>query len=311
MFSLELRKLIPAPPGLSTALTDASYLYASLKFEEIQKNDEQFFAAKQKYRDCTECKALLRLCDDIFKQKIRVLACIAELFKLLQQEGTSKLELQKEINDMRAENLIQSEQTGQNKKFKNLVGELKKKDKQIQELSSENQELNKNRIQTQRILSQMQMDIENKATIIKTLAKTIDNEKIKENCCNKCLEKDAEIAHKSESIRELTERCQILTSKFAENIKVLSEKSADSERLMTIKESLGLIPEINGRELRISIHKKICEIETDFIELIPNPDNFEIIKMKYLQLPYLLKPIFDLTKQYEKSLAEFNKILSS
>jgi hypothetical protein len=76
-----------------------------------------------------------------------------------------------------------------------------------------------------------------------------------------------------------------------------------------MQELVKKIPDKNGRELRISIHKQICEIETDFIELTANQENFERIKAKYLKLPYLLKPIFDLTKQYEKSVFEFKKIL--
>lgn len=296
MFSLELRKLTPAPPGVSAALTEATYLFSALKVGEVQKNDEEFLACKEKFRECPDCKQLVLLCGEIFTQKLRVIACLSEMFKLLQKESFQNLELQQEL-----ESLKKDMGEEKNSKLKNAVVESKKKDKQIQELLLEIKDLNTNRVYSQHLMGQMQMDIENKNKILKNLPKNSENPS---RPCEKCIEKD-------KAIKEMTYHCQVLTTKLAENIKLLSDRPSDLEKNNLLQALLNAIPEINGRELRISIHKKIIEIETDFNELPANPDNFEIIKMKYLQLPYLLKPIFDLTKQYEKSMVEFGKVLNS
>ena len=304
MFSLELRNLTPPPPGISSSLTDASYLFSALNMDEIEKIDDEFYNSKQIYRECNDCKKLLKLCDDIFKQKVRAIACLSEVFSLLQQEIHRNLISSIEKNDKN-----QSENTGANKKITNMTSDIKKKNEELQELLYENRELNINRIYTQRLLNQMQQDIEVKANNIKKLEKLVENNNNQTDLCIKCKEKDHELRIKTENAKELNDQLEGLAIKLAESIKIISDKSYDLQKISSIQEVLTSMPEINGRELRISIHKKICEIETDFIELSANQENFEIIKMKYLQLPYLLKPIFDLTKQYEKSLMEFNKIL--
>ena len=58
--------------------------------------------------------------------------------------------------------------------------------------------------------------------------------------------------------------------------------------------------EQTGRELRSAVHKKICEVEADFMDLGFQDDRIKIIMEKFLELPYLLKPLFDLLKEYEK-----------
>jgi hypothetical protein len=58
--------------------------------------------------------------------------------------------------------------------------------------------------------------------------------------------------------------------------------------------------EATGRELRSAVHKKICEIEADFLDLSLQDDKVKMIMEKFLELPYLLKPLFDLLKDYEK-----------
>ena len=58
--------------------------------------------------------------------------------------------------------------------------------------------------------------------------------------------------------------------------------------------------EQNGRELRSAVHRKICEIEADFLDLGLQDEKVKIIMDKFLELPYLLKPLFDLLKDYEK-----------
>ena len=70
-----------------------------------------------------------------------------------------------------------------------------------------------------------------------------------------------------------------------------------------------------GRELRSAVHKKIIEVEAEFMDLdsiiksLPELTRAETgvliekaktITEKFLELPYLLKPLFDLLKEYEK-----------
>ena len=92
---------------------------------------------------------------------------------------------------------------------------------------------------------------------------------------------------------------------------MLSIKCQESnEKTVNLTQFIKQIPEFNGREIRMMIHKKIIDVETDFNELAASQENFEIIKGKYLELPYLLKPMFDMTKQYEKSINELKKLLN-
>lgn len=58
--------------------------------------------------------------------------------------------------------------------------------------------------------------------------------------------------------------------------------------------------EQTGRELRSAVHKKICEVEADFMDLGFQDEKVKKIMEKFLELPYLLKPLFDLLKEYEK-----------
>ena len=265
MFSLDLRNITAPPPGLSISLTDSSYVFSSLQIEDIEKTDKEFQKLKQDYKNCSSCQNLLKICDEIYKQKIRALSCLAEMFQIIQKESHSKLLLEKEIKELKSENFAFNEKN--NKKHK-TAEELREKNKIIEDLISENRELNKNRILTQRIISDMQKEI-------------LQKSKNFEENCKVCAEKSQKFVNSS-----------------------ISEK-----KILEMQELVKKIPDKNGRELRISIHKQICEIETDFIELTANQENFERIKAKYLKLPYLLKPIFDLTKQYEKSVFEFKKIL--
>ena len=58
--------------------------------------------------------------------------------------------------------------------------------------------------------------------------------------------------------------------------------------------------EQTGRELRSAVHKKICEVEADFMDLGFQDERVKKIMEKFLELPYLLKPLFDLLKEYER-----------
>ena len=70
-----------------------------------------------------------------------------------------------------------------------------------------------------------------------------------------------------------------------------------------------------GRELRSAVHKKIIEVEAEFMDMesiiksLPELIRSETealvgktktITEKFLELPYLIKPLFDLLKEYEK-----------
>jgi hypothetical protein len=301
MFSLELKNITQPPPGLSTTLADSAYIFTAIRLDEIEKADKAFIAIKQKPTTCGECKELIKICDEIFKQKLRAVACLAESFKLIQHENSIQLDMQREINSLKVANSLFEDKFSSIKSLTELASEIKNKDKQIQDLVSENRELSLNRIFTQKIVTELENNIGNKLIEIKRLEQQAKELTQKFKLC-KCVSVSQETPKKPDQLKE-TEL------KTSDDTKIISELLKEKKKKESLQEFLHAIPEINGRELRISIHKKICEIETDFIELAANQENFEIIKVKYLQLPYLLKPIFDLTKQYEKSIIEFKKIL--
>lgn len=293
MFSLELSKTLPPPPGFSISIADASYLFSSLAVSEFQKTDEEFLKFKEKMNECSKCSVLVKICDKMFAHKQKALACLLDTFNIIQRETVLRLKTVSELEELKNSKNADGDLAGPYKKIKALGVELKKKDKILSDLMLENRELTKNRINVEKLLIQMQKDAVAKADIIKKLEK-----------CEKCEEK-------GQTVKEMELSIQFLTMKVNEGSKVTVEQEVVAQKLMGVAEVLNFIPDVNGRDLRMSIHRKICEIETDFIELAPNHDSFETIKAKYLQLPYLLKPIFDLTKQYEKYLVELKKIIYS
>lgn len=56
----------------------------------------------------------------------------------------------------------------------------------------------------------------------------------------------------------------------------------------------------SGRELRQKVHLQVVKIEEMMNEMQGILPGIEPLREQYLQLPYLLKPIFDLLKNYEK-----------
>lgn len=50
----------------------------------------------------------------------------------------------------------------------------------------------------------------------------------------------------------------------------------------------------------MSVHKKFIEVEQDFNQLNISSDHLDSVKQKFLELPYMLRPIFDLMKDYEQ-----------
>lgn len=298
MFSLELNKTVPPPPGISGSVAEASSLFSSLAVSEFQKTDEEFMKIKEKVNECSKCSVLVRVCDKMFAHKQKTLVCLLDTFNIIQKESVLRLRTQGELDELRNLKGLNEELSGPYKKIKALNVELKKKEKILSDLMLENRELTKNRINVEKLLIQMQKDVIAKAETIKKMEK-----------CEKCEEKDEEIRSKGKNIKELQESIQFLTVKLSENFKLGAEHEMALQKIENFAFVLNFIPEVNGRDLRMSIHRKICEIETDFIELAPNVESFETIKEKYLQLPYLLKPIFDLTKQYEKTLVELKKII--
>jgi hypothetical protein len=212
--------------------------------------------------------------------------------------------MEKELDDVKNEKNVTEELAGPYRKIRALLVEVKKKEKIISDLLMENKELTKNRIYLEKLVSQVQKELILKGEALADLER-------KEKVCIECLEKDVEIKAKAQSIGELQETVQGFSVKVNEVYRVAAEKEILTQKVLAFAEILSILPEVNGRELRMSIHRQICEIETDFIELPPTQQNFENLKEKFLQLPYLLKPIFDLTKQFEKTIVELKKIMFS
>ncbi|CAG9313330.1 unnamed protein product [Blepharisma stoltei] len=76
-----------------------------------------------------------------------------------------------------------------------------------------------------------------------------------------------------------------------------------SQTCVFAKEALELKPTIKGRpgrEMRMSVHKQVIEIEQALNDLTSLTSEVQEIKRMFLELPYLLKPMFDLMKEYEQ-----------
>lgn len=312
MVSLELRKITPPPPGLSAQVTDALSLFSSLGISEISQTDLELTEYRKKILECADCKKLFRLCEKILTQKHKVLACMIEMCELVQKEYRLRITAENELEDLKNDPSLNSDMSLSSMRIGGLDCDSRVKDKKIAELLKENTELNVNRIHTEKIMNNLSEDYQRKVHQISILENEIKELKSKpSSSCSECIEKDKENKIQALHIQDLQKNIGFLNTKIVETNKLYSEKVSELQKLGIFSELLELIPEGNGRDLRISIHKKICEIETDFIELTPNVESFDIIKAKYLQLPYLLKPIFDLTKQYEKSLQDIKKLLYS
>ncbi|OMJ91098.1 hypothetical protein SteCoe_6463 [Stentor coeruleus] len=312
MVSLELRKITPSPPGLSAQVTDALSIFSSLGISEISQTDLELTEFRKKNLDCTDCKKLFRLCEKILTQKHKVLACMIEMCELIQKEYCMRITTENELENLKNNPSLNSDMSLSSMRFGGLDNDSKIKDKKISELLEENKRLNISRIYNQKLICNLEKDNQNKLHQISILEKKIKDLELRPlSSCTECIEKDKENKNLAGHIQDLQKNIGFLNVKIVETNKLYSEKVNELQKLEIFNELLELIPEGNGRELRISIHKKICEIETDFIELTPNEESFDVIKAKYLQLPYLLKPIFDLTKQYEKSLQDIKKLLYS
>ena len=304
MFSLELRNTLPPPPGLSPSIADTTYLFSSLSMQDLSNTDLEYLKAKETPPECLVCSSLLKLCDKLFTSKQKVLACLVDTFNLVQKESICRVKIEKERDDARNEKNVTEELAGPYRKIRALLVEVKKKEKIVSDLLMENKELTRNRIFLEKLVSQVQKELIAKNEALADLEK-------KERVCLECIEKDGEVKAKALTVLELQEAVQGFSAKMNEVYRVAAEKEILTQKVLAFAEILSILPEVNGRELRMSIHRQICEIETDFIELPPTQQNFENLKDKFLQLPYLLKPIFDLTKQFEKTIVELRKIIFS
>lgn len=91
--------------------------------------------------------------------------------------------------------------------------------------------------------------------------------------------------------------CQTLTSKLA----AVSDQLATSQDYIR-KKALGgeqtCLYEVKGREMRTAVHRQVVLVE----ELLPSAQS-QTLTEEFLKLPYLLKPLFDLLRDYERLLA--------
>lgn len=104
--------------------------------------------------------------------------------------------------------------------------------------------------------------------------------------------------------RQSLERWWNCRSDFAQESDWIREgQQLIAQTCSSAKEALDLKPVIKGRpgrDLRMTVHKQVIEIEQAFNEIGQTTPVIQDIKLKFLELPYLLKPIFDLMKEYEQ-----------
>jgi len=84
---------------------------------------------------------------------------------------------------------------------------------------------------------------------------------------------------------------------FKEGQLAVHQIRSDITKALTVK---PLVKGRPGREIRMSVHKKFIEIEQDFNSLPFSTEPLEVIKRKFLELPYMLRPLFDIMKDYEQ-----------
>jgi len=104
--------------------------------------------------------------------------------------------------------------------------------------------------------------------------------------------------------REILEKWWNQRSNFPQESEWIKEgQQIISQACAFAKDTLEVKPMIKGRpgrELRMSVHKQVIEIEQAFNNVSSISPEIEEIKRMFLELPYLLKPIFDLMKEYEQ-----------
>lgn len=300
---------------------------------------------------------LEEICKSYSKHRSRLLNSFFEIYLNLQEESKKSRDLHSKYQKLQQEiddNLGGLTDRKVNNKIKSLKNEIKHKINQVNELTEKiravesvseykkkfeaNESISKELIEKDKLIMSMQQIIKDKLpginistgsnckecikrlneieflnlelSKVKETARTTKKESIYKDIKNPLVKSMVEIQNRIEAWwenkqeiftvawkREGEELVQSLVSRVA----IMAESTVDQP----------------GRDLRSAVHKKIIEVEAEFLDLethfknLSDPcktdrsvldiiDKVKYITEKFLELPYLLKPLFDLLKDYEK-----------
>ena len=296
---------------------------------------------------------LEEICKSFCKHRTRLLNSFFEIYLSLQEEckksrdiHTKFQKLQQEID----ENIGGLTDRKVNSKIKSLKNEIKHKSNQINELIEKLKSFEvvsefKKKVESE---ASFVKELVEKDKLIMSLQQII-KEKIPGVSipggltCKDCAKKSSEIESLSSELVKLKEspskagkvqkdvKNPIVKSmvEIQERITTWWENKQDFHSPVWKREGEDLVLSLEsrvslmanaavdqpGRELRSAVHKKIIEVEAEFMDLdsiiksLPELTRTETglliekaktITEKFLELPYLLKPLFDLLKEYEK-----------
>lgn len=300
---------------------------------------------------------LEEICKSYSKHRSRLLNSFFEIYLNLQEESKKSRDLHSKYQKLQQEiddNLGGLTDRKVNNKIKSLKNEIKHKSNQVIELTEKLKAIESvngfnKKLEAGENLSR---EINEKDKLIMTMQQII-KEKMPGTVipagvsCRDCLKKSAEIenlnfelnrtreatsSNKKEKIIKDVKNPLVKTMvEIQDRIRTWWENKQDfpsqawkregEELVLSLESRVAIMAESTveqpGRDLRSAVHKKIIEVEADFLDIETHFKNFtdaymndsnvmvvvEKVKQiteKFLELPYLLKPLFDLLKDYEK-----------
>lgn len=296
---------------------------------------------------------LEEICKSFCKHRTRLLNSFFEIYLSLQEECKKSRDIQSKYQKLQQEideNIGGLTERKVNSKIKSLKNEIKHKSNQINELVEKLKtfELVSDFKKKLELDSTTAKDLIEKDKLIMSLQQII-KEKIpglplpSSLTCKDCAKKSSEIENLASELQKLREspakaskvqkdfKNPIVKSmvEIQERITTWWENKQDFHSPVWKREGEDLVLSLEsrvslmanaavdqpGRELRSAVHKKIIEVEAEFMDLdsiiksLPELTRAETgvliekaktITEKFLELPYLLKPLFDLLKEYEK-----------
>lgn len=297
---------------------------------------------------------LEEICKSFAKHRTRLLNSFFDVYLSLQEECKKSRDIQIKFQKLQQEideNIGGLTERKVNSKIKSLKNEIKHKSNQISELVDKVKSLEvvnefKKKVESEAGVGRELME---KDKVIMALQQVI-REKIPGIClpgagveCKECLRKNLEIDGLALELGKMRES-SVKTGKMQKDIKnpVVKSMVEIQERItawwenkqdfhspvwkregedlvLSLESRVSLMANAAidqpGRDLRSAVHKKIIEVEAEFMDLdsiiksLPELIRSETealvgktktITEKFLELPYLLKPLFDLLKEYEK-----------
>jgi gas vesicle protein/predicted DNA-binding protein YlxM (UPF0122 family) len=322
--------------------------------EKILSSKSNLNSCAKCFENLNLIQDLEEICKSFARHRTRLLNSFFEMYLALQEECkksrdllTKYQKLQQEIE----ENIGGLTERKVNSKIKSLKNEIKHKSNQISDLTDRLKSFEvvsefKKKLE---ITETSLKEVAEKDRLILTLQQLIKEKLPGANIptsysCKECIKKSSdvdalqlELSRLKESIskvkvvkdvknplvKSMVEIQERITAWWENKQEFHSSswKREGEDLVLNLESRVALMAEAAieqpGRELRSAVHKKIIEVEAEFLNLEEktkllheNCKDNEIVQAvtgkikditdKFLELPYLLKPLFDLLKDYEK-----------